>query len=691
MDAPPIVRVLPDHVIDQIAAGEVVERPASVVKELIENALDAGARTVTIEVEGGGRRLVRVIDDGLGMGPADARLALQRHATSKLRAVDDLTALVTMGFRGEALPSIASVSRLTLTTRARSAEVAVRLQVVAGRIVDETVAGAPPGTTVEVADLLHNVPARLKFLRGEATEASHVTETVVRLALAHPEVGFRLRHGGRSALELGPSELATRVRAVLGGRLAERLHAIAHEEEGVRVRAFLAPPELAQTTSRGVQLFAGRRWIRDRALLQAVTMGYGELVPRGRYPVAVVLVDVPGGEIDVNVHPQKLEVRFSDPATVAAAVRHTVRKGVAASPWLAEDGRAASSSVRMHAVASLAPPPRRADDLAARYADDTLRALFPVGGLGGRPAEQGSLGLGGSAVGGAAAEGGSAAWARVRARVAARDAGAGPVEGAVPVPVPIPISDDDDDGGGGAPAAGARTAGAVPALARDADTQPLQEVRWRDAAAGPGAPAVSGGLGAAPGFFAQLRFLGQLDRTYLVCEGDGELVLIDQHAAHERVAFQRLRERANQGEVPTQRLLFPTTVELPAAEAAVVADGGDELAAVGFDVEPFGHGAVAVKAVPAGLRQDPTQVLRELLGELADRGGSRAVEERLDRVLATVACHSVVRAGDALGADEARALLAQMDGVDFRAHCPHGRPVLLRIGVPELARRFGRT
>jgi DNA mismatch repair protein MutL len=656
VEVPTIVQVLPDHVIDQIAAGEVVERPASVVKELVENALDAGARTVTIEIEAGGRKLVRVVDDGCGMRPADARLALARHATSKLRSVDDLAALGTMGFRGEALPSIASVSRMTLTTRTRDDEAALRIVLNAGRVESENLLGAPVGTCVEVADLLFNVPARLKFLRGEVTEASHITETVLRLAMAHPEVAFRLRHGGRIAFECAASELAVRVRGLLGGRLAERMHLVEHEENGVRVRAFLAAPDLAQTTSRGVQLFAGRRWIRDRALLQAVTMGYGELVPRGRYPVAVAMVDVPGGEIDVNVHPQKLEVRFSDGTAVTAAVRHAVRKGCAASPWLQDDGRFAAAPVRMHAVASMEPPPpRRADDLAGRYAENTVRSLFPVGGLSRPPSHQGSLGL-------AAAEPGpgEGAWERVRARVAGR---------AASVPSPnVPVDRDSS----------------VPVAARDADTQPLIEVPRHEAR-------VSSGVVESAGFFASLRFLGQLDRTYLVCEGDGELVLIDQHAAHERVAFQRLRERADTDAVATQRLLFPTTIELPPGEAAVVADGGPLLGAVGFDVEPFGPSAVAIKAVPAGLRHDPSQVLRELLGDLADRGGSRAVDERLDRVLATIACHSVVRAGDVLGADEARALLGQMDGVDFRAHCPHGRPVLLRIGVPEIARRFGRT
>ena len=610
------VQVLPDHVVDRIAAGEVVERPASVVKELVENALDAGATAITVDVEGGGRRLIRVVDDGGGMSAADARLALARHATSKLREVDDLWTLGTMGFRGEALPSIASVSRMTLTTRRRDDLAATRIEVDGGRIVDVAEAGAPPGTCVEVRDLLHNVPARLKFLKGEATEASHVTEAVQRLAIAHPHVHLRLRHAGRTALDAPPcpgDPIAAgleRARMLLGSRLAERLHPVAGEEGGVRVTAYLGAPDLSQTTARGVQLYVGRRFVRDRALLHAVTMGYGELVPRGRYPVAILVVDAPDGSVDVNVHPQKLEVRFSDANAVSAAVRHVIRKGVATAPWLGEC--AGSAPVAMHAVASMAPPPRleRASDLASRYTESATRALFPMGGLG-RPAQQTSL------------------PAREVARSWLRPSD--PVPAAVAAPVPAAATD----------------------------------------------------------FFSRCRYLGQLDKTYLVCEAEGELVLIDQHAAHERVEFQRLRERSG-NEVPVQRLLFPQTLDATPAQVAVVDECAALLASVGFEVEPFGGATVAIKAMPAGLRHDPAVVLGELLAELADRGGSRAVEERLDHVLATVACHSVVRAGDLLSPREAEALLVAMDGVDFRAHCPHGRPVLLRIGVPEIARRFGR-
>src|SRR5262245_8802388 len=349
-----MIAVLAPHVIDQIAAGEVIERPASVVKELVDNAIDAGATAVAIEVAAGGRALVRVTDDGCGMSAKDAVLALERHATSKLREVDDLWDLASMGFRGEALPSIASVSRMTLTTRRAADDAATRIVVEAGRLVSVSEAGAAVGTTVEVADLLHNLPARLKFLKGEATEASHITELVGKLAMAFPRLHLRLRHNGRTALDTPPDRDGfARAQALLGPRIASRMIPVNGEESGVRVAAYLGAPEVAQATARGVQLFVGRRPVRDRGLLHALAMGYGELVPRGRYPFAIVLLDAPAGTVDVNVHPQKLEVRFSDPAAVCAAVRHVVQAGVAAARW--RDDAAGGSPVQLVGMVGTLP------------------------------------------------------------------------------------------------------------------------------------------------------------------------------------------------------------------------------------------------------------------------------------------------------------------------------------------------
>src|SRR3954469_15836655 len=345
--AAPRIAVLPPALADQIAAGEVVERAASAVKELCENALDAGARRIEIEIEGGGRRLIRVVDDGGGMSPEEARLALRRHATSKIRDAQDLWGLATFGFRGEALPSIAAVSRLSLGTKLPGATAGFRLTIEGGVETEAREVGMPEGTHVEVRDLFYNTPARLKFQKTEATEAANVNEAVLRLALAHPETHFRLRVAGRVALDLPVHrDLAERVRAALARRGAGALHEAQGEEGGHHVRGFLAAPEAAATTARSTFLFVGRRFVRDRSLLHALALGYGELLEKARYPLAALFLEVPGGDLDVNVHPQKLEVRFARAAEVYAAVRHVVAGAVARAPWLP----APRGGIRVHTL-----------------------------------------------------------------------------------------------------------------------------------------------------------------------------------------------------------------------------------------------------------------------------------------------------------------------------------------------------
>jgi len=342
--------VLPAELADQIAAGEVVERPASVVKELVENALDAGARRIDIEVERGGLGLISVSDDGAGMTPEEAHLALKRHATSKLTAIDDLFTIASMGFRGEALPSIAAVSKLRLTTRAREAadaDGAYELMVEGGIAGEGRHVGAPVGTRVEVRDLLVNVPARLKFMRGEATESAHIAEAVLRLALAFPSVHFRLRSDGRQTHDLPPHASGLeRARVALGrGRAPAKLHEATGEEGGVAVAAYLGSPAESANTSRGTYLFVNKRFVRERSLLHSVVLGYGETLERGRYPLAVVHVTMPGAAVDVNVHPQKLEVRFARAQEVYASVRHAIARGVAEAPWLV-DGSGSAVAAR---------------------------------------------------------------------------------------------------------------------------------------------------------------------------------------------------------------------------------------------------------------------------------------------------------------------------------------------------------
>jgi DNA mismatch repair protein MutL len=764
-----MIAVLAPHVIDQIAAGEVIERPASVVKELVDNAIDAEARSIAIEVAAGGRGLIRVSDDGGGMSPRDAVLALERHATSKLREVDDLWGLSTMGFRGEALPAIASVSRMTLTTRRAGDDAATRVVIEAGRLVSVSDAGAPVGTTVEVADLLHNVPARLKFLKGEATEASHITELVSKVAMSYPRLHLRLRHNGRTALDTPPDRDGfARAQALLGPRVAARIVPVNGEESGVRVTAYLGAPELAQATARGVQLFVGRRPVRDRGLLHALAMGYGELVPRGRHPFAIVLLDVPAGTVDVNVHPQKLEVRFSDPAVVCAAVRHVVQAGVAAARW--RDDAAGGSPVQLVGMVGtlpgvappLAPHGGAATPLAERHAAQ-MRSRQVSLGFDAAPEVRAFRGSAAAAPRDGAS-GNPRDWARslreqTRASRAAEEPAVYRPGGDEDVPrlpsladhvrearergVPDEVELRDTAHVGGA------MSGAALALAEGIDRVPGPHVggalgtearvraeyagdrRVEEAGSDRGSAAhmgaASGGeartgsawtedprdepppdppplprwfaTGTAPiaphtgGFFSQLRYLGQLDLTYLTCEGDGELVLVDQHAAHERVELARLRERhacGGDARVAVQNMLFPVTLDASPAQLALVARVGELLAQVGFEVEPFGKATLAVKAVPAGIRHgDPAQLLRRLLHEWAE-AGAPSEAERLDALLGTIACHSVVRAGDRLTPGEAETLLRSLDGVDLSLPAPHGRAVLLRLPLTEIGRRFGR-
>jgi DNA mismatch repair protein MutL len=598
----PRIHILSPELANQIAAGEVVERPASVAKELCENAVDAGARRVDVEIEAGGRRLIRAVDDGCGMTAEDARLALQRHATSKIASADDLWGLATFGFRGEALPSIAAVSRLTLRSKLAGATAGFRLLVEAGVETDAGEVGMAEGTQIEVRDLFYNTPARLKFLKSEATEAANVSEAVLRLALAHPEVHFRLRSNGRVALDLPPHrDMAERVRAALARRGAKVLHEAEGEEGGVKVRAFLASPEEAAPAGRSTFLFVGRRFVRDRALLHALAQGYGELLEKGRYPLAALFVDVPGQELDVNVHPQKLEVRFSRPQEVYAAVRHVVGRAVARAPWLAV------SPIRAYTL----PPERVGQEKEAHP--------FPP----------------------------SPARDRPEPFSAARSSGPGEKHS-------VPL---------------------YPTLLREEALAPTAEPASR-------------------GFFGGLEYIGQLRRTYLVCEGPSELVLVDQHAAHERIMFERLRVAHRQRAVVRQRLLFPIPIELDEVATAAAREEAtvQALAELGFEVEAFGPKSMLLRAVPDLLKDvDPKPLLRDVLHRVAEGDSLRRAEENFEQVFATMACHGALRAGDIVAREAALTLLGQLDAVDLHSHCPHGRPVLLRMSIGEIEQRLGRT
>lgn len=595
------VQVLPPGLVNQIAAGEVVERPASVVKELVENALDAGAHHVQVDVEEGGLALVRVTDDGCGMGPEDALLALERHATSKLADAEGLARIATMGFRGEALPAIASVARLRLDTAEGADGAATRLVVEGGTVVEQGRVARARGTTVEVADLFFNTPARRKFMRGTATEAGHASEMVVRLALARRDVGFTLRSGGRIAVASpAGAPLADRAAIALGREAAAHLLPLDGVRNDVRVHGVVTSPDHSQATGRALYLYVNGRFVRDRAAAHAVLRAYAGTLPQGRFPAGIVFVQLPLERVDVNVHPQKLEVRFADGRSVQDALFHAVADQLRGAPWL------------RHRPAAGVPA--------------------PAGGAGG-------LEAGGPAIAVAAEEVATVlAEARaIAAPPARRDL---PANAAFAFPVPT---------------------------------------RGPEAAA-------------APGYFGSLRFVGQHARTYLVCEAPGgALVVVDQHASHERVLFHRLREAWRARKLPVQPLLVPQVVTLPPAPARAIEAALEDLRAVGLDLEPFGGDAFAVKGAPAILGGLDVETLLADLGQQLDhleRG--TALEQAMDDLLATMACHSAVRANQDLGREEVRALLDSLDAVDFKARCPHGRPVVFELPLQDLERRVGR-
>ncbi len=610
----PEIKVLKNEVIDQIAAGEVVERPASVVKELVENSLDAGARRIHVEIEEGGRGLIRVVDDGHGMTAGELALCLQRHATSKLRGVEDLGSLLTMGFRGEALPTIASVSRFSITSRPRDGELGAKVTVEGGKAGEVEPAGAPCGTTVQAADLFYNTPARLKFLKSTATEAAHITDVVNRAALCAPEVHFSLVVDGRKTIDHPPcKDRLERCRGVLS-RWGSRLSNGHLAKAEWRAEAVLAPPSENLRTSRQLVLVVNGRHVRDRALLQAVLAGFGQMMDRGRFPVAVVYLDMPPDTLDVNVHPQKVEVRFAEPRQVFSLIKRCVEEVLASSSWLDSTGEGGSSA----GTAGAAPP--------AAVRKYTMRAPAQ----GGYDEHKSRL-----------MEATRRFWSRR--------------------PSALGASEQPEDH--------------YPQDRRP--NLPLEDSKEL-------------------GFFGSLRVIGQAMGLFIVCEGEDEILLIDQHAAHERVTFERLKtltapEGGGSASIPSQRLLVPATIDLDPGLDSAAREAAGRLGALGLEIEPFGGSAWTVRALPLPLRDaDPEALARDMLEELIQQGESSLIEEAQDALLARMACHGSVRQGRSLNAAEISSLLRDLDRIDFAAACPHGRPIMVRLPRSELEGKLKR-
>src|SRR4051812_45323395 len=590
------IRRLPAELINRIAAGEVVERPASALKELIENALDAGASQVAVRLYAGGLELIEVSDDGCGMSPQEMRLALERHATSKLPH-DAIDLITSFGFRGEALPSIASVSRLTLDSRARGGD-GWRIEVDHGEPVGEGPAALPPGTRIKVEGLFDKVPARRKFLRSPRSEYAACLDTVKRLAMARSDVGFTLDHDGRRILTLQPAEPPGRVAEILTHELDRHGIGIDCTRNGLRLTGVISLPTFNRGVADQQYLFVNSRPVKDRLLVGALRAAYRDLIARDRHPIAALFVEVPLEEVDVNVHPAKTEVRFRDPGAVRALIIGGLRHAL--------DEESQRSAAREQAAAPVMWTS------SASY-DATLNRHPREGG---DPAQQQS-------------------WAPAFA-------------GVTTVAETHKLFDQ-------APAARA---------------EPAIE------------PVPSFPLGVAR---------GQVAATYIVAEAEDGLVIVDQHAAHERLVLERMRAAREGGSVARQALLIPEVVELDEPDCDRLDAASAELAEMGLEIERFGAGAMLVRSVPAALgKTDSAGLLADLAGEIAELGGPLSLRDKLDHVAATIACHGSVRAGRILSVAEMNALLREMEVTPRSGQCNHGRPPGERRGQGEIKNFFAR-
>jgi DNA mismatch repair protein MutL len=579
------IRVLDNHLIDQIAAGEVIERPASIVKELVENSLDAGAQSVEVEIDAGGMRLTRVRDDGSGIRAAEIRLALSRHATSKIATADDLGAITTLGFRGEALPSIASVSRFEITSRHVDEDRAASVRVDGGAIGEPAPAAHPPGTTIEVRDLFFNLPARRKFLRSEVTEQGHIVRLLERLALSRDDVAFRLRSGSRTLLDAPAITAAgggaARLGRIVGPEFVDRAIAIEHSAGPVRLYGWIGAPSAGRATSDLQFWFVNGRAVRDRLLMNAVRLGYRDVLYSGRQPAYVLYLDIDPALVDVNAHPQKLEVRFRDSRQIHDFVFRAVERKLS--------GTKPGSSVVPPTVAP-----------GAQYTQPM--ALHSIGG-----------------------EQPSGVWA-------------------------------------------------VADMLRGASTDP-----------DPHATEVPSQVASGPQPLGEA--LAQVHGLYILAQNEQGLVLVDMHAAHERVLYEKLK--AQTGRVATQLLLAPVTVEMKVDELDVLMSQREEWQAAGFEVDRLAPETVVVRSVPAMLpKEDIAALVREVVGDVATDSASHHLDSATDRLLGTIACRSAIHAHRRLTLPEMNALLRQMEQTPRADQCNHGRPTWTQVSLHELDRMF---
>ncbi len=659
------IRVLPDHISNLIAAGEVVERPASVAKELVENAIDAGAKRIMIDVEAGGRRLLKVSDDGEGMIRDDAVLAFERHATSKISKAEDLNGISTLGFRGEALASIASVAKVELISNTAGAAAGTRVIIEGGRMRDVKDAAHPRGTTIGVRDLFFNTPARRKFLRSEATESHHLTNLATHYALAHPEIAFTLTNNGRETLRVAPAQdLRERAYQVFGAQFLDGLLEVdnrtadaarALPAQIARVQGFVSAPRERRTSRDAQFLFVNGRFVRDRLIGRALSEGYRSILPHGVYPAALLFIEVPLEEVDVNVHPAKTEVRFRRAAAVADAVREAVRAG------LSSAGYAPTTEIRDAAPVVIS---EEADVNFAENSDltaviDDLAREAPKKDFTLRPEpQQERIGFG---------------FATAPKRESENDTQVRPTTPILSLADPIPadqlneaatISESFPD------SVAASTLSGLPPL--DSALKFVREV-----------PVES--------LSPNIRPLGQLDESFIIATDNEGLLLIDQHVAHERVLFDKYRAMETVRRPESQQMLIPETFDLTPAQAAAFETVADELESYGFELMRLSGRTVAIKATPADL---PASEARNVLAEVLDtvdsekRGAARATLR--DEIAASLACHAAIKVNMPLAPEKMRWLIDRLLLTSSPTTCPHGRPVILRLTTQDILKGFHR-
>lgn len=657
-----VIQVLPPTLASQIAAGEVVDRPSSALKELLENALDADATRCDVNIAGGGVELLSVRDNGHGMTRDDVALCVERHATSKLRRFEDLSGIASFGFRGEALPSIASVSRLTVRSRRPQDAEGTEVSVVGGDVSAPRSVGMAPGTEVIVEDLFYNVPARRKFLRSSGTEAGHSSDIAESVALANPQATITLTRDGRKAREwLRVKSRQERVADVVGDEELVRCYG---ELGPLTIEAYLGRPERAKAGANGLRLFCNTRPIRDRALLQSVAQAYGSVLERGRYPRGVVYLNLAQALVDVNVHPQKSEVRFADPRAVADALYEVVSRELQTAfslPPAAAGSRWNRPSVATPSIG----------DARSVSAGTSQSPSVPAAAAASAPPHSDA----------ATSERSSLPFSSIRPSLHA-PVDREPSDLRAPRAMRLPFNMSGEH---------ALDPGA--SLAADNPPPPPSSPEW---GALPSQPASGPNLrvrrvsdtGGEIGW-SRLQFVAQVRNLYLLCEGEDGLFIIDQHAAAERVAFDKLKRQIEHDKLASQVLLFPVTVQLEPSLVELVESHQDQIARLGFELRVRSERSVSVHQVPRLLsKADPERLVAELLAELGRR--DRGFSEELDLVLATMACHGALRAGDPVAPEEAQALLRSLDDVRFSGHCPHGRPILTFTPWSELERKVGR-